>query len=326
MKAARVWLGGWMLLAGLWGGAAAAKDLMLADVHPPGHPLIQAEERLAAKLAAGRDGLVVQVRHSAQMGGETESWEKVKAGTLDLARVNLAQLAADLPAVKLVSLPYLFRSRDHMWRVLGGPFGERLKREADQKGVIVLTYYDSGTRSFYTTRQPIRNVADFKGLRIRVQDSPVYKDLVQQLGATPVVLPYDKVAEALQKGEIDAAENNTPSYVSSGHHRYARYYSLDEHSSVPEVLVVSKKTWSQLSAAQQKALQEAAEDSSDYMRRLWGEAETQALAKARKEGVVVTEKAQIAMTGIEGYAVKLYSKYITDPVELDTVLAILRTK
>lgn len=326
MNAARRWLGLCLLATGLTVGVAGAKELVLGDVQPPEHPLIRAEEYMATWLAVGKDGLTLKVRDNGQMGTEAQEWEKVKAGTLDIARVNLSQLAEDMPAVKLVSLPYLFRSREHLWRVLDGAFGERIKREADQIGVIVLTYYDSGTRSFYSTTRPIRSLADFKGLRIRIQDSPVYRDLIKQLGATPVVLPYDRVADALRKGLIDAAENNTPSYVSSGHYKVAKFYSLDEHSSVPEVLVVSKKTWSSLTPAQQKALQNAAEESSEFMRQQWAEAEVEALAKAKKEGVTVTDKRQIAMAGIEGYAVKLYSKYITDTDDLDAVLSILRTK
>lgn len=327
MKRREVVLGAFALLAGLFAQVSGAKEFMLADVHPPGHLMIQVEERMATRLAETSKGaLQIQLRHSGQMGGEGEAWEKVKAGSLDMARVNLAQLAKDMPAVKLLSLPYLFRSREHMWRVLGGDFGKRIRKEAEQNGAVVLTYYDSGTRSFYTSKRSIRSLADFKGLRIRVQDSPVYKDLISQLGATPVVLPYDKVADAFQSGEIDAAENNTPSYVSSGHYKIARYYSLDEHSSVPEVLVISKKAWSSLSEAEQKALEHAASDSSDFMKKLWADSETQSLAKAKKEGAVVVEKSQIAMAGIEGYAVKLYSKYITDSADLETVLAILRVK
>lgn len=327
MNASKVILGALTLAACLAAPLVQARELALADVHPPGHLMIQVEERMAAHLAdASKGKLQLQLKHSGQMGGEGETWEKVKAGSLDMARVNLAQLAKDMPAVKLLSLPYLFRSREHMWRVLGGDFGKRIRQEADQNGAVVLTYYDSGTRSFYTNKRAIRSLADFKGLRIRVQDSPVYTDLVTQLGATPVVLPYDKVGDAFLKGEIDGAENNTPSYVSSGHYKLAKYYSLDEHSSVPEVLLISKKAWASLNAEEQKELQNAATDSSEFMKKLWADSETQSLAKARKEGAVITEKSQIAMAGIEGFAVKLYSKYITDNADLETVLAILRTK
>ncbi len=318
-------------LLGLLGGClalgVAARDLELAEIHPPAHVLVQSELYMAQHLAAStRGALQLQVRHSAQLGNEGDSWRKVKEGSLDLARINLSALVNDVPAVKLLSLPYLFRSREHMWRVLEGDFGKRLQAEAEKIDVVVLAYYDSGTRSFYTTKRPIRSLADFQGMRIRVQDSPVYKDLIESLGGTPVVLAYDKINDAFARGEIDGAENNTPSYVSSGHYKHARYYSLDEHSSVPEVLVMSRKRWLALSEAEQKALREAAAASSEYMRRLWAESEAQSLAKARKEGVIVTEKSQIAMSGIESFAVKLYSKYITNYPDMETVLAILRTK
>ena len=243
-----------------------------------------------------------------------------------MARINLATVAADVPAAKLLSLPYLFRSRDHMWRVLSGDFGKRVAAEVEKAGGVVLAYYDSGTRSFYTSKKPIHSRSDFAGMKIRVQNSPVYKDLITELGATPVVVPYEKVVDAFKSGEIDAAENNTTSYVTADHYKYAKFYCLDEHSSVPEVLVMSKKTWDSLKPEQQQEVKSAATDSSDYMKKLWAEGEAQALAKAKKEGVTVVEKSQIAMAGIESFAVKLYSKYVTDLKDLDTVLTILKSK
>lgn len=327
VRAASVVKGFACLLVCFIASVAVAKDLILAEVQPPGHVIVQSEERMSSRLNELSKGeLQLQIKHSGQLCNESQCWEKIKAGSLDIARVNLGQLSQDLPAVKIASLPYLFRSREHMWHVLSGDFGKRIDAEAGKRGAVVLAYYDSGTRSFYTNKRPIRSLADFSGLRIRVQDSPVYKDLIEKLGATPVVLPYDKVADAFKSGEIDTAENNTTSYVSSGHYKYAKYYSLDEHSSVPEVLVISKKAWSSLAPAQQKALRDAAMESSEYMKQLWAESEVQALAKARKDGVIVTEKSRISMTGIEGYAVKLYTKYITDGADLETVLAIQSTK
>lgn len=307
--------------------SAQARDLSLAEVHPPGHIMVQSEERLGARLAdLSKGSLQLQLKHSGQLCNESQCWAKIKDGSLDIARVNMGVLSKDLSAVKLMSLPYLFRSREQMWRVLEGDFGRRLEAEAAKSGAIVLTYYDSGTRSFYSTKKPIRSLADFSGLRVRVQDSPVYKDLIEMLGGTPVVLPYDKVVDAFRTGEIDAAENNTPSYISSGHYKLARYYSLDEHSSVPEVLVISKKSWATLNPLQQKALKDAAQESSEFMRKLWADSEIQSLAKAKKEGSVITEKSQIAMSGIESFAIKLYSKYVTDNADMETVLAILRTR
>ena len=305
--------------------SAQARDLVMAEVHPPGHVIVRSEELMASRLAElSRGELRIQLRHSAQLGTEDVSWKNVRSGALDIARVNFTVLVGEVPSAKLLSLPYLFRSRDHMWRVLGGDFGKRINAEVEKTGAVVLAYYDSGTRSFYTTKKPIRFRSDFEGQRIRVQNSPVYKDLITLLGGTPVVVPYDKVIDAFRKGEIDGAENNTMSYVSSEHYKYARYYSLDEHASVPEVLLMAKKTWDGLTIEQQNAVRTAATESSETMRKLWAEAEAQALAKAKKDGVLILEKHQLGMGGIETYAVKLYSKYVSDPRDLAMVLDILR--
>ena len=247
--------------------SAVAKELMLAEIHPPGHIIVKAEELFATRLAELTHGeLAVGIRHSAQLGNEGKYWESVRNGSVDVVRINLGGMVKDIQSAQLLSLPYLFRSRDHMWHVLGGDFGKRVKAEVEKTGAVVLAYYDSGARSFYTTRKPIQKRADFKGLRIRVQDSPVYKDLIAELGGTPVVVSYEKVNEAFSKGEIDGAENNLPSYVSSGHYQHARYYSMDEHSSVPEILLMSKKTWDALTPEQQESVMTAATESSAYMK------------------------------------------------------------
>jgi len=322
----KLWLGASLLILG-GVSAASARDLVASEVHPPGHVIVKSEELMASRLSElTRGELKIQLKHSAQLGSEDASWKNVRNGSLDIARVSFTALVGEVPAAKMLSLPYLFRTRDHMWRVLGGDLGKRINGEVEKTGAVVLAYYDSGTRSFYTTKKQIRFRSDFEGQRIRVQNSPVYKDLITLLGGTPVVIGYDKVIEAFKSGEIDGAENNTMSYVSSDHYKYARYYSLDEHSAVPDVLLMAKKTWDSLTPELQKAVMAAAAESSEHMKKLWADAENQALAKARKEGVVILEKHQLGMGGIESYAIKLYSKYVTNPQDMETVLNILRSE
>lgn len=304
-----------------------ARDLILSEVQPPTHLLVKSEEVLASRLGQLTNGaLIVQIKHSSQLGNEDVTWKALRAGSLDLARLNMGTLANDIPAAGILNLPYLFRSREHLWKVLGGDFGERLRIEIEKSGAILLGYYDSGSRSFYMTKKPIRFYSDFAGQRIRVLNSPIAKDLITSLGGTPITMSYDKVIDAFKDGSIDGAENNLTSYVATEHYKYARYLSLDEHTSVPEVLLMSKKSWESLTPEQKTAMNTAAKESSEHMRRLWTESETQALAKARKEGVIVTEKSQIGMNGIEAYATKLYSKYATDPEMVKSILNILRTK
>lgn len=322
----KIWLAATALFLSA-AGSVEARDLVTAEVQPPDHAIVKAEEFLGTRLGElSRGSLAIQLHHSGQLGNESQAWEKVRTGKLDIARVNAAVLGSEVPAARVLSLPYLFRSRDHLWHTLSGDFGTRLANEIDRAGAIVLTYYDSGTRSFYTTRKPIRTHSDFAGLRIRVQDSPVYRDLITMLGGKPVSVPFDKVDEALKNGTIDGAENNLPSYVSSEHYKYARYYTVDEHSTVPEVLLISKKTWNTLSADQKKQLQAAAKDSSVLMKKLWAESEARSREKARKEGVTIIEKGQISLAGIESFAVKIYNKYATDQQDFAAVMNIVNSR
>lgn len=328
MKSWKLRIGMFLLLvASVSATPLLARDLILAEVQPPTHLLVKSEELLASRLGQLTNGaMIVQIKHSSQLGNEDVVWKALRAGSLDLARLNIGTLVSDIPAAKILSLPYLFRSREHLWSVLGGDFGQQLRFEVDKEGAVLLGYYDSGSRSFYMTKKPIRSYSDFAGQRIRVLNSPIAKDLITMLSGTPIIMSYDKVIDAFKDGSIDGAENNLTSYVATEHYKYARYLSLDEHTSAPEVLLMSKKSWESLTPEQKAAMNTAAKESSEYMRRFWTESESQALAKAKKEGVIVVEKSQIGMNGIEAYATKLYSKYTTDADILRTILNILGTK
>lgn len=307
--------------------ARAATNFVVADVQNPDHPVVQALNFMAKTLADKSKGdMTMTVKPNSELGNETQEIEQARAGKLAMARVSMSELARDVPSAKLLTLPYLFRSRDHMWHVLDGDFGKQLRKEVEASGVIVLTFFDSGTRNFYTTKKPIRTRSDFEGQRIRVQPSPVFQDLITELGGTPVVLAYGKVPDALRSGEIDGAENNLPSFVGADHYKYARYLSMDEHSMVPDVLLMSKKVWDGLKPQQQATIMESAAASSEFMGKLWQEKEQEAIATAKKAGVVIIPKSQLSITGIEAFAVKLYTKYVTNDKDLETVLKIVSAK
>lgn len=330
MKCARCCLHALLFAVGLFGllvPPVSAQSLVLAETRPPGHILVRVEDFLRTSLAARTGGqIALQVRHSGELGSESSSWDKVRDGGIDMVRLSLATVANEVPAARVLGLPFLFQSREHLSRAMAGEYGRRLAAEFEASGAIMLTWYDSGARCFYSSKQPIRNAADFQGLRIRVQDSPVYRDLITQLGGMPVVLAYDKVAEALRNGEIDAAENNAASYYTSGHYKLAKYFSMDGHSLVPDVLLMSRKSWQALTPERQKIVLASAADSSEYAKILLADSEAQTLARLRKEGVVVTEKSQIAMFALESLATRLYSPYLKDPKDIKTVLGIITAK
>jgi tripartite ATP-independent transporter DctP family solute receptor len=203
------------------------------------------------------------------MGAEKDTLEITVFGGLDLNRVNLAPLNSIVPETIVLALPFLFRSIKHARAAFDGAVGRKILDAMTSRGLYGLCYYDSGARSFYNTKRPIRTPADMAGLKIRVQNSDIYVAMVQALGANPTPIPYGEVYQALVQGVVDGAENNWPSYESSRHFEAAQHYSTTRHVLAPEVLVASQRSWDRMSAEEQTYLMAAATDSVPIMRDLW---------------------------------------------------------
>ena len=174
-----------------------------------------------------------------QLGEEEATIEQTRAGAIDIDRISIGPLAAFVPELRVLSLPFLFKSSEHFHKVLDGEIGEEILASFDAHGFVGLTYYDSGARSLYSRLRPVRTLADLKALKIRIQQSEIAADFVRALGAEPVVLAYGQVLTGLSTGLIDGAENNWPSYVTTEHYRAAPYYSLTQHTMLPEVLIMT---------------------------------------------------------------------------------------
>lgn len=274
-----------LLVAGL--APADARTLRAADNQVEDYPTVQALfhlDRLIQERTGGRHR--VQVFHSRQLGEEKETIEQLRAGAIDIARVNSASLAEFVPELDVLVLPFLFRSVDHAHRVLDGSIGEEILGKMDAHGFVGLAFYDSGARSFYNAVRPIRTLDDLKGLRIRVQPSDLAVAMVKALGAVPVPLPYGQVTTGLATNLIDGAENNWPSYVSTGHYRAAPHYALTEHTMGPEVLAMSHKAWDGLSVEDRATFREAARASGRFMRERWRQWEEDARTQVDREGSV----------------------------------------
>lgn len=305
---------------------AADLNLTCADSQRSDHPVVKALEYMSSVMYDRTGNVKIVIRANGELGGETETLAKVRKGELDMARLNLAMFADSSRTAKILTLPFLFRSKDQLWKTLQGELGKRIETEVGASGLVAIGLLDSGFRSFYSNKKPIRSLNDFAGLRVRIQASPVYEDLIRELGATPIPLNFGQTLEAFKNGTIDAAENNIINYVSAEHHRYAKYLSLDEHEMVPEIIVMSKKAWSALPPATQALLKVSASVANDHLRDVWEEKEAELLTIAQKAGVTVTPKKQLSMTGIEGLAFKIYNKHLQTPTDLDTVLKIASTR
>ena len=238
---------------------------------------------LVEKRTNGR--IRIMVHPEAALGTEDEVIKQVQYGGVDFARVSLSQLARTVPEMNVLQMPYLYESSSHMWRVLDGEIGDAFLACVEDSEIVGLSWYDAGTRNFYSSVKPITCVGDMTGMRIRVQESELMQDMVEALGAIALPFDYAEVYSSLERQLCDGAENNWPSYETMRHYEVAPYYSVDEHSRVPEMQICLMHTWSKLSEEDRQVIRECAEESARYQRTLWTQREQEARQKALDNGV-----------------------------------------
>ena len=287
------------------GGGASKTVLKLAHVLPPVHAVHIAMEFMAKRAAELSAGTVeIQVFPGAQLGSEPESIEQAQRGALAMVKTSAAALEGFVPEMAVYGMPYLFRDEDHYWGVLLGDIGREILRAGEARGVVGLCYYDSGSRSFYTLTKPILRPEDVREMKLRVLPSRTARDMITLLGGGPTPIPYGELYTALQQGMIDGAENNPPSYYTSRHYEVAKHYSLDEHTRVPDVVIFSKPIWDGLDPQVQRWIQQAADESVDFQRKLWRDQTEESLREVEKAGVRIyrPDKAAFAAAMAPMYA------------------------
>lgn len=243
------------------------------------YPTTMGGVRFAALVEERTQGRIrIQVHAEGEFGSEAEVIRQMRYGGIDFARISLAQVADNIPEMKVLQLPYLYEDADHMWRVLDGEIGERFLQYPQQYDLIGLSWYDAGARNIYCATKPVRTLEDMQGMHIRIQESEMMSEMITALGAVPVKIPYDQVYAALERSQVDGAENNWSSYETMQHYEVAKYYTVDEHIRIPEMQICAKHTWEQLSEEDRAVILECAKESALYERELWTEHER----KARK--------------------------------------------
>ncbi|CDL84328.1 TRAP transporter substrate-binding protein [Xenorhabdus szentirmaii] len=263
----------------------AATTLKLSHNQNRDHAVHKAMTQFANEVKEKTNGEVrIRIYPDAQLGNQRESMELMQNGALDIVKSNAAELEAFSPAYSAFNLPYLFRDKAHYQNVLEGHIGTEILESGKNSGFIGLTYYDAGSRGFYA-KKPIRTPDDLKDLKIRVQPSPSAIAMVKTLNGNPTPLAYGELYTALQQGVVDAAENNIPSFTLSRHSEITKFFSLDEHTMIPDVLLISTKSLNNLTDEQQEIVRKAALNSSKYMTQLWEASENEERAKAEKQHV-----------------------------------------
>jgi tripartite ATP-independent transporter DctP family solute receptor len=281
-----------LYLRGQQAGGSSQRQMVLKLGHglDTAHPVHLAMEFMKKRLEELSDGtMTIDIYPSAVLGAETQCIEQLQNGSLAMTKTSAAAMENFIPSMAAFGMPYVFRDSDHYWAVLNGPIGREMLQEGDSKFLRGLCYYDAGSRNFYTKDTPIRTPDDLKGLKIRVMPSETSMNMVKAMGGSPTPIAWGELYSALAQGTVDGAENNLPSFTSNKHYEVCKHFTLDGHTRIPDLLLISSKVWNKLNPQQQEWLQQAANESSDYQRELWQKETLAALERAKEEGVTVYE-------------------------------------
>ncbi|GAB3664112.1 TRAP transporter substrate-binding protein [Echinicola sediminis] len=253
------------------------------------HPVHGAMVYMADRLEEKSGGeMELKIYPNGQLGNERELVELLQIGSLGMTKVSSAVMESFAPKIQVLSQPYLFRDDEHRERVLNGEIGKMLLNEGTQFWLKGLAFYDAGSRSFYTKDKPVETPEDLLGKKIRVMESNTAINMVKSFSGSPTPVSWGELYTALQQGIVDGAENNPPSVISSRHYEICKFYSLNEHTAVPDMLIVSTKVWDRLSEQEQRWLQDAVDESVTYQYKVWAEAEEESMQILKEEGVTIT--------------------------------------
>lgn len=266
-----------------------AKTIKLAHGLDESHPVHKAMVFMGEELEKKSEGsLKIRVYPNQQLGSERQCLELLQIGSLGMTKVSAAVMENFSPNMKVFGLPYLFKNKEQTFRVLDGSIGKELLDGGEKYWLKGLGYYDAGSRSFYTVKAPIETPDDLKGLKIRVMESVTAMNMIKSMGGAPTPISSGELYTALQQGVVDGAENNPPTFYLTRDYEVCKYFSLDEHTTIPDVLIMSTHLWNSLNAEEQGWVQEAADASVRYQRKLWAIAEEDALAAVEKAGVTIS--------------------------------------
>ena len=262
--------------------------LKLAHTLPPDHPVHEAMVFMAKRCSELSKGkMEIEIYPSEQLGSEQQCVELLQIGSLAITKVSAAVMESFTDDYKVLGLPYIFRDSAHAVNVLDGEIGRELLLSTENRFIRGLCFYDAGSRSFYTIDKPILDPSDLEGMKIRVMKSKTAMDMVKALGGSPTPISYGELYTALQSGVVDGAENNPPSFYTSHHYEVCKHYALDEHTAVPDVLIISQHIWKKLSEQEKTWIQQAATESVAVERKLWSESVKKSLEEVQNAGVTI---------------------------------------
>ncbi|WP_420566109.1 TRAP transporter substrate-binding protein [Thalassobaculum sp.] len=274
-----------VVAAGL-AGAAQAAEWKGWNIHVPDYPNTVAMDKFADLLAKNSDGrITLKMFHGGVLGSQPDAIEQLRIGAIEIGNFNLGPIGPVAPEANVVSLPFIFKDQDHMHRAMDGAPGEQISAGMEKVGIVALAWYDSGARSFYNTKKPINKPEDVAGMKVRVMNNDLYSGMISAMGGNPSPMAFSEVYQSLKTGVVDGAENNWPSYESTGHFEVAGYYSMSEHLIIPECVCINADVYNGLSDADKEIVRNAARESAVLQRELWAKRAEASREKVIKAGV-----------------------------------------
>ena len=291
--------------------------LTYGENHRLDYPTTKGALKFAELVEIRTNGKVkIQVKYNGKFGTGEKLIEQLEMGSIDFAGISISTISDELPRLNVLQLPFLYKDSEHMWRVLDGEIGTSFLKEFEQLDLVAMSWHDAGARSFYSAGKAIRSVNDLVGMKVRVQDSDMMKEMVTLFGGIADTTAFSEVYSGFETSEIDVAENNLPSYMLWNHANVAKYYTVDEHTRVPEVQLASGKTWKKLPKEYRTIILECAKESAEYQRALWEEVEASSKQEAIASGCEIIYLSSEELQKFRDIVTPLYEKYCAEYLEL----------
>ncbi len=294
--------------------SSAKKTLKLAhglDTKHPVHIAMLELKKIVEEMSGG--SLSLNVYAGGVLGNEIQCLEQLRNGSLDMTKASSAQIASFAPQTALLALPYLYENKTHYWKVLDSEIGKDFLKKLNTFGLVGLCYYDAGARSFYTSKKKVTSPEDLKGMKIRVMNSRTDMEMIKCFDASPTPVSAGETYTSLAQGLVDGAENNLPTYFTSAHYEVSKYFTFDEHTRIPDILLIGESTWKSLTDKEREILREATRKSSLFQREIWAKSEEDAKEKLKGKGVVFTD---VDKSKFREMAKKIYESYSGEDAEI----------
>jgi len=277
--------------AGIDSGICQEKTVSLKLGHAvaPEHPYHLGAVKFA-ELVAQRTGnkVKIDVYPSTQLGNERDMVEGLQLGTIDLVVTSTGPLGGFVPKMFVVDLPFLFRDREHAYKVLDGPIGKDLLGAFAPKGIKGLAFWENGFRQITNNVRPIEKPEDLKGIKIRTMENKVHLASFRAFGASPTPMAWSEVYTALQQKTIDAQENPIAIIYHQKIAEVQKYLTLTGHFYSPTPLLMSLKAYNALPKDIQKTMDDTAIECATYERNLLRDSEAKQIAELKAKGMQVT--------------------------------------